>query len=243
MDYSCPLSKSPIKDPVVLSGDGVTYERSFIQTHLISNNYSPGNKDLKLEHQYSINNYTLRSFLKNKENLIKCPLTQQEFQNPYILLDDGITYEKEAIIAWLQKNKKNPASWAHLTWRVIVPNKALMQVLKLPIKGSSLKVDLMINISDDIIQSPAIQMSLTNRDISNLDQQLRLLNRLGDFSAKDLSNLDLSNLTITGISFKLANFNCCQLSQTTFDHCDLSRTTWIHANLSSAQFCQLQVLR
>ena len=49
--------------------------------------------------------------IKEIENIITCPITHEIFKNP-VLAEDGITYEKHAILEWLKNNNTSPITQA-----------------------------------------------------------------------------------------------------------------------------------
>lgn len=86
--FKCPISLDLMTDPVVLNGDGYTYERKNIEKHLKFRYTSPmTNKHLKEDH-FLINNNNLKSQIEEwKMNNIK--------KRKIILKDDLIKYEDD----------------------------------------------------------------------------------------------------------------------------------------------------
>ena len=60
------------------------------------------------------------------EELITCPITQERFVNP-VVAADGMTYENDAIAAWIalvpaDEQVRSPCTGQVLTHRILVPN-------------------------------------------------------------------------------------------------------------------------
>ena len=51
-----------------------------------------------------------------------CPITAELFEDPVLLVEDGYTYERSAVTAWLEKHDTSPMSGATLTTRTLAPN-------------------------------------------------------------------------------------------------------------------------
>jgi hypothetical protein len=51
-----------------------------------------------------------------------CPITAELFQDPVLLVEDGYTYERSAVTAWLENNDTSPMSGAALTTKTLAPN-------------------------------------------------------------------------------------------------------------------------
>jgi hypothetical protein len=62
------------------------------------------------------------------EDLLICPITQEEFYEP-VITADGMTYERSAIEKWLEHNFTSPSTNAELPHRHVVPNFALRALL------------------------------------------------------------------------------------------------------------------
>ena len=62
------------------------------------------------------------------EDLLICPITQEEFYDP-VITADGMTYERSAIEKWLEHNFTSPSTNAELPHRHVVPNFALRALL------------------------------------------------------------------------------------------------------------------
>ena len=57
-----------------------------------------------------------------------CPLTLDVMTDP-VLDREGNTFEREAVVAWLQKNKTSPISREPLNESMLVPNIALREMI------------------------------------------------------------------------------------------------------------------
>lgn len=55
---------------------------------------------------------------------------QAVIREPLVLTQDGSTYEKDAIVAWLQQHDVSPATGQHLICKDTVPNHALRSLLQ-----------------------------------------------------------------------------------------------------------------
>ena len=51
-----------------------------------------------------------------------CPITAELFEDPVILVEDGYTYERSAVTAWLEQNDTSPMSGAALVTKTLAPN-------------------------------------------------------------------------------------------------------------------------
>ena len=51
-----------------------------------------------------------------------CPITAELFEDPVLLVEDGYTYERSAVTAWLEKHDTSPMSGATLATRTLAPN-------------------------------------------------------------------------------------------------------------------------
>jgi Leucine-rich repeat (LRR) protein len=56
-----------------------------------------------------------------------CPITQQLFEDPVLLVEDGYTYERSAVTAWLEQNDTSPMSGAPLATKMLAPNMLVRQ--------------------------------------------------------------------------------------------------------------------
>mmetsp|Transcript_4610 Transcript_4610/g.5330 ORF Transcript_4610/g.5330 Transcript_4610/m.5330 type:complete len:867 (+) Transcript_4610:69-2669(+) len=66
--------------------------------------------------------------MATNNNPLQCPLTQTIMREP-VLGTDGYTYEKNAIIAHLQKHGTSPKTLAPMTARTLLPNRAIADLL------------------------------------------------------------------------------------------------------------------
>ena len=57
-----------------------------------------------------------------------CPITGQLFEDPVLLVEDGHTYERSAVIAWLERNDTSPMTGAPLARKTLAPNFAVRQM-------------------------------------------------------------------------------------------------------------------
>lgn len=128
----CPITLMPFTRPWILLEDGFTYEKSAIEQWLTSNpNRSPMIGEIP--------SATLLPNCTIKRKVSICPITQEPFQEPYYCVEDGQTYEKDAILKWfevkvrenleaeafLQIVVRSPASGVDLHSLTLYPNKIL----------------------------------------------------------------------------------------------------------------------
>ena len=52
----------------------------------------------------------------------ECPLTRETMRDPVILCESGFSYERTAIVQWIETNGTNPRTGLPLVDRRIVPN-------------------------------------------------------------------------------------------------------------------------
>ncbi len=69
------------------------------------------------------------SFQNNEKAADTCPITHQRFIDP-VVLSDGFTYERQAIVKWLKTNNTSPLTRETVGQRLI-PNRTLCQLLDL----------------------------------------------------------------------------------------------------------------
>ncbi len=62
-------------------------------------------------------------------DILLCPITMQVMQVPVILVEDGHTYEKEAIVKWLETNKTSPVTRQPIQSGRLVPNYAILSAI------------------------------------------------------------------------------------------------------------------
>ncbi len=58
---------------------------------------------------------------------VKCPITCELYKEPVIAVD-GNTYEKEAIVDWLERKLTSPLTNAPLYSKLLIPNKGMKRV-------------------------------------------------------------------------------------------------------------------
>jgi hypothetical protein len=52
---------------------------------------------------------------------LECPVTYQLFEDPVLLVEDGQTYERSAVTAWLEQNDTSPLTRAALATKTLAP--------------------------------------------------------------------------------------------------------------------------
>ena len=51
-----------------------------------------------------------------------CPITAELFKDPVLLVEDGYTYERDAVTKWLTKHDTSPMTGGTLKSRTLAPN-------------------------------------------------------------------------------------------------------------------------
>ena len=78
-----------------------------------------------------------RKELRNKgvdiPNDFLCPITQEIFINP-VMIDDGNTYEKDAIEEWLKSHNTSPLTGSELSSKDTMANNTLQRLIEQFIK-------------------------------------------------------------------------------------------------------------
>jgi len=66
-----------------------------------------------------------------KEDLLLCPITGELFDDPVVLEGDGYTYEKDALIKYIEENPKcySPTTGELITEIKIIPNNTLKNIV------------------------------------------------------------------------------------------------------------------
>jgi len=86
------------------------------------------------------------------ENFI-CPITQDIMTDP-VICSDGITYEKNAIVRWLESNNTSPVTRKYIS-NTLIPNIALRNTIQDYIKDNQKKINYQNqqNVSSQMIQN------------------------------------------------------------------------------------------
>ena len=69
-----------------------------------------------------------RRKLNHSENLI-CPITLELFKDP-VIIEDGNTYEKEAILKYLNNNNVSPITREPVNKQIVIPNRAIKSTVE-----------------------------------------------------------------------------------------------------------------
>ena len=69
---------------------------------------------------------------KEKDKSLICPLTNEMFKDPVVLVESGNTYEREAILEYLKYNEDpvDPVSKKKITSKIISPNLAIKEMIQ-----------------------------------------------------------------------------------------------------------------
>jgi len=152
--FYCPITKQVMEDPVVKS-DGVSYERSAVASMGDEKMYE--NRALKtviddavaasgtsvravaLRIQHSMrkvyNEAIENSLIPSKEyrplpDVYYCPITFSLIHDP-VIDPEGTTYEKVAIVKWIQENGTSPLTRTELSIEDLFPNRAIEELLNI----------------------------------------------------------------------------------------------------------------
>ncbi|CAF1362648.1 unnamed protein product [Didymodactylos carnosus] len=66
--------------------------------------------------------------MNNPDDSLRCPITLELFSDP-VLAQDGHTYEREAIVEWIEKNGRSPITDQQLSLEHLYPNYAAKKQL------------------------------------------------------------------------------------------------------------------
>ncbi len=126
----CPISGVRFNDPVVLAGtdQGGSFERADILQWFAQNSTDP-NTGAPIESKVLIPNRNLREVIKT----FICPLSGALMVDPVILAgsDDGSSYERKNIEAWLATHDTDPRTKNELTSKALLPNRKLKEAMDL----------------------------------------------------------------------------------------------------------------
>jgi len=115
----CPLTGKLFVDPVVHPDDGLSYEKSAIAAR--------DGPDLAYYPNRALKGY-LEDSPREKRNHFFCPITCALFQDP-VIDPEGYSYERLALLDWLQKHKTSPNTRKPLEESQLYSNKTLFLVL------------------------------------------------------------------------------------------------------------------
>ncbi len=96
LNLCCPITSMPFKEPMYLVDDGMTYEKSALETWLQKGS---GKTPLGLPLIDCI--YFPNKIMTEKSSV--CPITKQKILDPVIVKEDGMTYEHDALIKLVEK--------------------------------------------------------------------------------------------------------------------------------------------
>ncbi|MCB1118936.1 MAG: hypothetical protein KDK65_03155, partial [Chlamydiia bacterium] len=114
-----PVTGEVITDPIIIDS-GYTFNRAKIQPLIFLNKKKCPKTDEPFTARFNVN-----QALKNKTEL--CPLTQKFFDLPYYCVQNGFTYEYQAIVDYWNRHKKIPTDENSTTDSscILIPNRAL----------------------------------------------------------------------------------------------------------------------
>lgn len=120
-----PMTSARYCDPVVAS-DGHTYSERWLRA---GNTETVGMK----ETERVVTNRAMVAAMEDPmaDEWKRCPITKQVMKLPTISVDDGVTYEQEAILTWLETNDTSPMTREPLTKPIeLRPNHWLRHVIR-----------------------------------------------------------------------------------------------------------------
>eukprot|EP00797_Seminavis_robusta_P031417 Sro681_g186360.2 (275) ;mRNA; f:12277-13101 len=133
----CPLTKQPLQDPVVNPANGVSYERSAIicveHTGLYPRNralkdYLQAIQGLQAMDSPSTNASKKARTTKDLFAHFICPITHVLLQDP-VIDHEGNTYERGAIMDWIQQHGDSPITRNPLCIEQLCDNTSLFEVI------------------------------------------------------------------------------------------------------------------
>lgn len=255
--YTCPITLEPFEKPYILLEDGFTYEEVDITEWLDDNpNMSP-----------LIRQIPSATLYPNKAALQKhpiCPLTKQPFKEAYYCIEDGHTYEKDAIIKWFKKTTKgqlpplcftSPSGKYGLNGLTLYPNKILFKAnlpadqepIKLRVDVSKLHATFENNlrcIYDSEIRDLILKWT------QKQDQRIEILEEIHErrkalgldvlqttsFEYVDLSELDLSHMQLNSLCQKFAQIKGANFEGTIFTNCYFAGANLLNCNMRNTTF-------
>lgn len=130
LHWYCPLTQAVMKDPVVHPISGETYERNAIEDgHCGGRKYYP-NRALKeyIESSVAEMNGTRSKVGDQPVKAFQCSITFDLMRDP-VIDPDGYSYERAAIVDWIEKHGTSPNTREKLTIDQLADNKALFAIL------------------------------------------------------------------------------------------------------------------
>ncbi|CAB9514891.1 U-box domain-containing protein [Seminavis robusta] len=138
----CPLTEQPLQDPVVNPANGVSYERSAIDCEEDTNLYPP-NRVLK-DYLHAVQVLQEASATMDSPNtnasskkaratkdlfaLFFCSITGEVLRDP-VIDHEGNTYERSAIMDWIQQHGDSPITRNPLSAQQLYDNITLFEVI------------------------------------------------------------------------------------------------------------------
>lgn len=129
--FECPICADIMRDPVMLGYTGNSYDRQYITQWVRKNNSNPACNQ-KIRNRDLIPNINLAQAIRNFQSgdgLI-CPITQQIMNEPVMVCETGLSYERISIVKWLRKYQTNPINNVPLrSYPELIPNYSLKTVI------------------------------------------------------------------------------------------------------------------
>ncbi|CAB9514888.1 U-box domain-containing protein [Seminavis robusta] len=136
----CPLTKQPLQDPVVNPTNGFSYERSAIDCededrdqyipNRVLKDYLQAVQGLQEEDSATMDHSgrSMTSSSKDLLDLLVCPITQELLEDP-VIDHEGNTYERTAIVDWIQQHGDSPITRNPLSAQQLYDNNTLTEVI------------------------------------------------------------------------------------------------------------------
>jgi len=144
--------------------------------------------------------------ISNINTLPKCPITQEIMFDP-VSTPDGNTYERTAIIEWLNKHNTEPLTRKPLNISQLIPNRALKELY------NQINNTIIINNTTTDINNTTTDINNTTTDINNTTTDI-------NNTTTDINNLstDINNLTTDINNNNLSlDLTCLKKNNNTYD--------------------------
>ncbi len=244
----CPLTYEPLVRTLVL-GDGETYLETAARAALAHRpDSSPLHGASLVERPWQCRNYAVEHLVRRlldgaAPHVPQCPIRRAAFREPFLLVDDGQTYERDAIEAYLRNDAHSVTPiGTPLAYRVLLPNRTLARHLAL-VQSMRDCIEVPMRSESALVLALAVydveaRNAFQARDWRALHARraaLQLPTRTLPFSAPDASSLDLSDLVLCNAQCKSAYFAGARLDRVEFRECDLSRVCFRDASMCDAR--------
>lgn len=124
----CPITRQPLKDPVVCKKDGVTFEREALIAREGDRGYYPNRALVEYMDPLTNPRNELQYTSPKKKGVFYCSITTDLLRDPVIDYE-GNTYERAAIVDWIQQHGVSPITRKPLHIDQLYDNTTLFRVL------------------------------------------------------------------------------------------------------------------